>query len=721
MPKLVKQLIPIKIRRYIKETIRLLYILYFHLRGRHRILLKEEQNVSDTFFEFLEAVGIRKIQFSRVDINVERKIRSMLMDNSGGGVEFESSVRKPKKRRLDCCYIMNRKSVKTRNWNECLSEVESGFFCEIGRIFLKIPFEQLLNSAQMVIGASYQSIALLITNDLAVRIFEYLRKSGGNKVFPLRWEDIKRVESYPEKIYIELNETVDVVISFELGMSHTEVYNCNIPVFHLPFHNMFCGDCSRYCGYRFEEDICNNIIPELLSKNVKILAIEDVQRGAREFRFKHSKSLGYSLNFDNTEVDYKGFLEGNFDINDILNGQVVLQNNYIAHQNYVGCHVHWNSGERYTVYNNYREKRTIYFFGPCIASGAYVTDEHTIESYLRKAFGEDSNFMVRNFGGVWEWMPWVLRDQIFVPGDIVVIFSFDSKPYEKAGLKMVNVDSAYYSLGDELPQCVWDNFYHCNYKVNDKVAGKLYEILKENGYLKMKSDEDVIPFQLGFRSVRTGIGLTVQQEGEIEEWVSRCKRNTEQKKTGAIVMNCNPMTKGHEYLIRYAADCVEHLYVFILEEDKSVFKFQDRIRLVQEAVCDLEHVYVVPSGQFIISSSTMPGYFEKSSLQDAQLDAAYDLCLFSMYIAPAFGITVRFAGEEPFDRFTAQYNDTMKKRLPLYGIKFCEIPRRELNGQIVSATNVRNCIKSGEWKTIKELVPDNVFSFLEKNYRKTEK
>ena len=65
-------------------------------------------------------------------------------------------------------------------------------------------------------------------------------------------------------------------------------------------------------------------------------------------------------------------------------------------------------------------------------------------------------------------------------------------------------------------------------------------------------------------------------------------------KCGAIVMNCNPFTKGHRYLIEQAAGQVDLLYIFVVEEDKSTFKFEDRIEMVRRGTVDLDKVKVLP-------------------------------------------------------------------------------------------------------------------------------
>ena len=73
------------------------------------------------------------------------------------------------------------------------------------------------------------------------------------------------------------------------------------------------------------------------------------------------------------------------------------------------------------------------------------------------------------------------------------------------------------------------------------------------------------------------------------------------RNVGAIVMNCNPFTLGHLYLIEYAAKEVDQLFIFVVEEDASFFSFDDRIMLVREGTKHLKNVIVLPSGSFMIS------------------------------------------------------------------------------------------------------------------------
>ena len=172
--------------------------------------------------------------------------------------------------------------------------------------------------------------------------------------------------------------------------------------------------------------------------------------------------------------------------------------------------------------------------------------------------------------------------------------------------------------------------------------------------------------------------------------------------------------------MEYAASKVERLYIFVVEEDKSIFPFADRIELVRKGTADLKNVTVLPSGKFIISALTFSGYFNKAELQDSTVDPSMDVELFGKEIAPQLGITVRFAGEEPLDNVTRQYNETMARILPEYGVSFEVIPRKETNGGVISASRVRKLLEENNFEEISELVPPTTLDYLKGNFGKEE-
>jgi len=185
------------------------------------------------------------------------------------------------------------------------------------------------------------------------------------------------------------------------------------------------------------------------------------------------------------------------------------------------------------------------------------------------------------------------------------------------------------------------------------------------------------------------------------------------KDIGAIVINCNPFTLGHEYIIEYASKNCDLLHIFIVEEDKSVFPFEIRYKLVKEGISKFSNIILHRSGNYIISSTTFPTYFIKDEYKRANIYAELDLNIFAKQIAPYLNITKRFVGQEPYCAVTSQYNNLMKKILPTYNIDVVEIERKEIKGKAISASSVRDSIKKhGVLEELKEVVPITTYNFL---------
>ncbi len=182
---------------------------------------------------------------------------------------------------------------------------------------------------------------------------------------------------------------------------------------------------------------------------------------------------------------------------------------------------------------------------------------------------------------------------------------------------------------------------------------------------------------------------------------------------GALVMNCNPFTKGHRYLIETAAKECGHVYVFVLSEDKSDFSAKDRMEMVKLGTQDLNNVTVLPTGPYLISSATFPAYFLKDRENATNIQCLLDIEVFAKYYAPKFGIARRYVGTEPLSPLTQQYNQALGTYLPARGIELREIPRLESQGAPVSATSVRNSLHDPV--TLKTLVPDTTYTYLEEN------
>ena len=117
----------------------------------------------------------------------------------------------------------------------------------------------------------------------------------------------------------------------------------------------------------------------------------------------------------------------------------------------------------------------------------------------------------------------------------------------------------------------------------------------------------------------------------------------------------------------------------------------------------------------MISSVTFAEYFQKEDLQGQQaIYPADDVRLFGREIAPVLNIKKRFAGYEPLDTVTQQYNDAMRDILPEYDVEFVEIPRLTLaDGEIINATKVRELIKKGAFHKLKRYVLEETFRYIQ--------
>ncbi len=181
---------------------------------------------------------------------------------------------------------------------------------------------------------------------------------------------------------------------------------------------------------------------------------------------------------------------------------------------------------------------------------------------------------------------------------------------------------------------------------------------------------------------------------------------------GAVVVNCNPFTNGHRHLIETAARAVDHLYVFVVKEDRSAFPFADRLRLVQEGIADIANAIVLDTGAYIVSAATFPTYFLKRDDPAARIQMELDVTLFAARIAPFFSIARRFAGSEPCCALTSAYNETMARLLPGYGIEFFVVERKLAGDAVISASRVRELIANGELGELAPYLPESTLAFV---------
>ena len=202
--------------------------------------------------------------------------------------------------------------------------------------------------------------------------------------------------------------------------------------------------------------------------------------------------------------------------------------------------------------------------------------------------------------------------------------------------------------------------------------------------------------------------LMEDKKNGIHKFLSSLPEAQQSGRIGAAVMNCNPFTLGHRYLIETAAKECDHVYIFVLSEDQGRFSAQDRMEMVRLGTADLTNVTVLPTGPYLISNATFPTYFLKDREAAAQVHCKLDIAIFETYFVHRFGITHRYVGTEPLSPMTAQYNEALKENLKK--VALVEIPRLETGDVPVSASAVRNELDAG--RDIRRFVPESTYQYL---------
>lgn len=261
---------------------------------------------------------------------------------------------------------------------------------------------------------------------------------------------------------------------------------------------------------------------------------------------------------------------------------------------------------------------------------------------------------------------------------------------------------------------------HQGENITSTLLGALMDDAFQQGiyhYFIFTSPENRVLFE------SAGFHLVIQNEyaclleggvSSIDEFMAGLKAqlSTPRGTRGAIVMNLNPMTKGHLYLIEDARQKVDELIVFIVEEDASVFPFSQRLTIAKEATKHLSGVTVLPGGPYMISQATFPTYFLKKTDENLAAYTATDAGIFANYYAKNLEISDRFVGEEPLDPVTAAYNEALAKVLRTEGIGFYILPRLAYKGSVISASRVRAHLAKGEMKEALDLVPHATATYL---------
>ena len=136
---------------------------------------------------------------------------------------------------------------------------------------------------------------------------------------------------------------------------------------------------------------------------------------------------------------------------------------------------------------------------------------------------------------------------------------------------------------------------------------------------------------------------------------------TQNCKVGSIVMNANPVTLGHQYLIEKSVLENDLTLVFVVEEDNQEFDFSSRYSLVYLTCKKFESVIVLPASKYIVSKATFPTYFLKEDIVDKEV-SLIDGLIFKTYFMDKLKIDKRYVGSETKEKMN-DYNQTLKSVL----------------------------------------------------------
>ena len=250
------------------------------------------------------------------------------------------------------------------------------------------------------------------------------------------------------------------------------------------------------------------------------------------------------------------------------------------------------------------------------------------------------------------------------------------------------------------------------------LISRLISVASERGYTNVKvftKPENRSVFEsLGFKLLAEAPKAILMENGRgLEEY---CDYLRGHRASGVIVMNANPFTLGHRYLVEQASlsfrapEGRRNLTIIPVKEDASRFPYSERLEMIRTGSGNMADV--VEGSDYQISAATFPTYFLKNLSDAAVTQMRLDIDLFGRHIAPALGAHVRFVGTEPADPLTARYNALMKELLPKYGVEVVEISRLTDLESPVTATRVRSLLDAGQFRAASALTPESTWPYL---------
>ncbi len=242
---------------------------------------------------------------------------------------------------------------------------------------------------------------------------------------------------------------------------------------------------------------------------------------------------------------------------------------------------------------------------------------------------------------------------------------------------------------------------------------RLNEEGKSHIFVYARPELDELFQNLGFKPIVQTMNISfLEQGGDIKRTLTALKKDydLDNRPKGAVVVNANPLTKGHLHLIRKAKEHHDTLLVFVVSEDRSFFPFADRFAIVEEALAADRGIVVLPTKDYLVSFATFPKYFQKREEKIREEHALIDVFTFKQHYMKIFNIVARYVGDEPYSPMTDIYNKTLRHYL---GNDLCLIERKTIDEKPISASIVRSLLEKKDVAAVKRYVPEATLRYLE--------
>lgn len=311
----------------------------------------------------------------------------------------------------------------------------------------------------------------------------------------------------------------------------------------------------------------------------------------------------------------------------------------------------------------------------------------------------------------------LIKNDLRNSNDIIkyLIYTCDNEIIASAGIaeggiiKCVAIDSEYRGEGLVL-------------KLFTELTHLCYELGFKDLFVYTKPKNEKIFKNCGCFTIEKAAKVVLMENSKVllNNYCNNLKQISEKiqgTKIGCIVLNANPFTLGHQFLVESAANLCDWLHVFVVKEDASFFSYEDRFNLVKQGISHIKNISLYEGSRYIISKATFPSYFLKNEKILDQNYAELDLKIFRHYIGPSLNITHRFVGTEPNSPITDKYNHEMKywfeeAEMDFPKIKVSIVERKTNNNDFISASTVRKLYDENKFEQLKLYVPQTTYDFL---------